>query len=82
MEAETEFVSFDRHRVVKVLEQIVADLDELARCGLGTSCDDSPGDDSRIRHRRQLAEPPTQPKKLSQREQRAALRAELGLPPE
>ena len=34
------------------------------------------------RHRRELAEPSREPKKLSHREQRTALRAELGLPPE
>jgi hypothetical protein len=34
------------------------------------------------RHRRGLAEPSREPKKLSPREQRTALRAELGLPPE
>ena len=69
---ETEFVSFDPPRVVRVLERIAADL---ANLGLVPN-------DPQARHRRELAEPPREPKKLSHREQRTALRAELGLPRE
>jgi hypothetical protein len=77
-DVETEFVSFDRQRVLKVLKRIVADLDDLAQNAQGADC---AGDnlDPQTRHRRQLAEPP--PKGLSDREQRAALRSKLGLPP-
>jgi hypothetical protein len=35
-----------------------------------------------LKRRRELAEPSPEPKKLSHREERTALRAELGLPPE
>ena len=70
---ETEFVSFDRQRVMKVLNRIAADLDDLSQ---RSSEEDL---DALSRHRRQLAEPP--PKNLSHREQRAVLRAKLGLPP-
>jgi hypothetical protein len=38
--------------------------------------------DPQARHRRELAELLREPPKLSYREQRTALRAELGLPPE
>jgi hypothetical protein len=69
---ETEFVSFDRPRVVRVLERVAADL---ANLGLVPN-------DPQARHRRELAEPSREPKKLSHREQRTALRAELGLPRE
>jgi len=77
-DVETEFVSFDRQRVLKVLKRIVADLDDLAQNAQRADC---AGDnlDPQTRHRRQLAEPP--PKGLSDREQRAALRSKLGLPP-
>jgi hypothetical protein len=37
--------------------------------------------DAQARHRRRLAEPPPKERKLSPREERAALRAKLGLPP-
>ena len=79
---ETEFVSFDRQRVLKVLKRIAADLDDLTRrSAQEMDCSILPGDDldALSRHRRELAEPP--PKSLSHREQRAALRAKLGLPP-
>ena len=68
-DVETEFVAFDRPRVVRVLERIAADLDK-----------ESNNHDPRGRHRHELAEPPPKPKKLSHREQRTALRAALGLP--
>jgi len=79
---ETEFVSFDRQRALKALKRIAADLDDLARrSSQEMDCSISPLDDldALSRHRRQLAEWP--PKSLSHREQRAALRAKLGLPP-
>jgi len=36
-EEETEFVSFDRPRVLRVLARIVADLDALALCSLASA---------------------------------------------
>jgi hypothetical protein len=38
--------------------------------------------DPQARHRRELAEPSPEPKKLIHREERMALQAELGLPPD
>ena len=70
-DTETEFVMSDR---LRVLERIAADLDELARSHsaaqtvIGTS-----EEDTRARHRRRLVEPPPQPRRLSQREERAEL---------
>ena len=81
-EVETEFVRFDRPRVVRVLERIAADLDDLSRLPNDAHADkESNPRDARARHRHELAEPPPEPKKLSHREQRRALRAALGLPP-
>jgi hypothetical protein len=82
-DVETEFVSFDRHRVVRVLERIAADLDNLGLVSNDPQADkESNQNDPQARHRRELAEPSREPKKLSPREQRTTLRAELGLPPE
>ena len=80
---ETEYVSFDRPRVLRVLARISADLDELA--GVPPLADaekgQSEGAEARhIRHRQRLAEPEPPPKRLSMREERAALRALLDLP--
>ena len=81
-ELETEFVSFDRLRVLRVLERIAADLDNLSRLPTDAHADkESTPQDARARHRHELAEPPPEPKKLSHQEQRRALRAALGLPP-
>jgi hypothetical protein len=83
-DVETEFVSFDRPRVVRVLERIAADLDNLGLVQKDPQADkESNQSDPQAPHRRELApEPPREPKKLSQREQRTTLRAELGFPPE
>ena len=81
-EVETEFVSFDRLRVLRVLERIAADLDDLSRLPKDAHADkESNPSDPRARHRHELAEPPPEPQKLSHQEQRRALRAALGLPP-
>jgi hypothetical protein len=82
-EVETEFVRFDRLRVLRVLERIAADLDDLSRLSNNDAHADkeSTPRDARARHRHELAEPPPEPKKLSHQEQRRALRAALGLPP-
>jgi hypothetical protein len=82
-DVETEFVAFDRPRVVRVLERIAADLDTLSLVPNDPHADKASNHhDPRARHRYELAEPPPKPKKLSHREQRTALRAALGLPPQ
>ena len=77
-DAETEYVSFDRARVMRILERIAADLEDLATGGQVISSEGH--DDPAVRHRRQLAEPQKQPKRLSTREEREALRPKLKLP--
>jgi hypothetical protein len=81
---ETEYVAFDRPRVLRVLNRIIADLDELAGLPLIADEEEAKGEDAearRIRHRKTLAEPDPPPKRLSMREERATLRALLDLPP-
>jgi transcriptional regulator with XRE-family HTH domain len=81
-EAETEFVPFDRPRVLRVLARIAADLDELARPPLATATEavvDQEAPD--VRHRRRLAEPEPPPRRLSRQEERAILRQAAGLLP-
>jgi len=81
-EEETEFVPFDRHRVLRVLARIAADLEELARRPHGNTEELAAGQEElRARHRQRLAEPEPQPRRLSQREERAALRQAKGFPP-
>ena len=81
-EDETEFVPFDRPRVLRVLARIAADLDELARSSPPTAAATAEGkEDLRAQHRRRLAEPEPKPRRLSVQEERAALREALGLPP-
>jgi AraC-like DNA-binding protein len=76
----TEFVPFDRPRVLRVLARIAADLDELARSPLvpATAAKQEAPD---VRQRRRLAEPEPPPRRLSQQEDRAAWRQASGLPP-
>jgi hypothetical protein len=82
-ELETEFVRFDRLRVVRVLERIAADLDHLSLLPNDAHADkESNPQDVQARHRRELAEPSQEPKKLSHQEQRKALQPALGLPPQ
>src|SRR5271165_6298280 len=72
----SEFVAFDRPRVVRVLERIAAELDTLSSVPNDLHPDkESNHHDPRARHRHELAEPPPKPKKPSRREQRTALRA-------
>jgi hypothetical protein len=81
-EEETEFVPFDRPRVLRVCARIAADLDELARRPLEHTEELATGQEElRARHRQRLAEPEPPPRRLSQREERAALRQAQGLPP-
>ena len=78
-EENTEYVTFDHARVMRILGRIASDLEDLATGGqIVASEQDNPA----ARHRRQLAEPQEQPKKLSTREERNALRAKLKLPPQ
>ena len=79
---ETEYVPFDRPRVLRVLSHIIADL--LA--GYPPIADEEQAavedpEARRARHRKRLAEPDPPPKRLSMREERAMLRALLDLPP-
>ena len=80
---ETEYVSFDRPRVLRVLGRLIADLDGLA--GFPAIAGDEPkkggAGTRRVRHRRRLAEPDPPPKRLRVREEREGLRALLKLPP-
>ena len=80
---ETEYVSFDRPRVLRVLGRIIADLDGLTGLPPVAEEDVNKGgvEARRARHRRRLAEPDPPPKQLTVREDRAALRALLKLPP-
>jgi hypothetical protein len=80
---ETEYVAFDRPRVLRVLARIIADLDGLA--GFPPIAEEEAkkggAEARRARHRRRSAEPDPPPKRLTVREERAALRALLKLPP-
>ena len=81
---ETEYVAFDRPRVLRVLARIIADLDELAGYPPITEEKAAKGEDAetrRARHRQRLAEPEPPPRRLTVREERAALCALLELPP-
>jgi hypothetical protein len=80
---ETEYVAFDRPRVLRVLARIIADLDGLAGFPPVAEADVKKGgvEARRARHRQRLAEPDPPPKQLTVQEERAALRALLKLPP-
>ncbi len=83
-DSETEYVSFDCPRVLRVLARIIADLDELAGFPPLADAEEAKGEDAearRVRPQKRLAEPDPPPKRLSMREERAALRALLDLPP-
>src|SRR3954451_17415642 len=59
-DAETEYVSFDRPRVLRVLARIIADLDELASYPTIPEEEAIRGEDveaRQVRHRQRLAEP-------------------------
>lgn len=75
-DSRTEYVRFDKARIVRILERIVGDPDQLGESG-PTEADGDPTTE----HRRRLAEAPQQTRRLSTREARNALRAELNLPP-
>jgi hypothetical protein len=76
----TEFVPFDRPRVLRVLTRIAADLDALARSTLApATAAAAPQDTPDARYRRRLAEPEPPPRRLSRQEERAAVRQAAGL---
>lgn len=68
---QTEFVQFDQAQVLRVLARVTNDLDHLTRQSSGLA--EPP--DQVLDHRQRLAIPEPSPKRLTQREQRAALRA-------
>jgi hypothetical protein len=76
-----DFVAFDRPRVLRVLRRIASDLDELSRAPDRRSVPTQSAGDAAADRRRRLAEPPPVPPRLSQRAERAQLRAKLGLDP-
>jgi hypothetical protein len=80
---ETEYVAFDRPRVLRVLARVIAELDGLADFPPIAEEEAKKGsaEARRVRHRHRLAEPDPPPKRLTVREERAALRALLDLPP-
>jgi len=81
---ETEYVAFDRPRVLRVLARIIADLDELAGyppIGAASRAEGKNAEARRAHHRRRLAEPVPPPKRMTVQEERAALWDALGRPP-
>ena len=67
-----------------MLTRIIADLDEPASFPPIVDEEEAKVEDAearRVRYRKRLAEPDPPPKRLSIREERAALRALLDLPP-
>jgi AraC-like DNA-binding protein len=79
---ETEYVAFDRPRVLRVLARVIADLDELIGFPpIAEEAKEGSAEARRVRHRQRLAEPDPPPKRLTVREERDALRALLDLPP-
>jgi hypothetical protein len=75
-----DFVTFDRPRVLRILRRIAGDLDELSQAPDRRSVPPS-ASDAAAERRQRLAEPPPLPPRLSQRAERAKLRAKLGLDP-
>ena len=81
---ETEYVAFDRPRVLRVLARIIADLDELAGyppIAAESRTEGKNAEARRAHHRRRLAEPDPPPKRMTVQEERAALWDALGRPP-
>jgi hypothetical protein len=81
---ETEYVAFDRPRVLRVLARIIADLDELAGYPPSDAESQTEGKNAEARrahHRRRLAEPDPPPKRMTVQEERAALWDALGRRP-
>ena len=81
---ETEYVAFDRPRVLRVLARVIADLDELAvypPIAAEGRAEGKTAASRRADHRRRLAEPDPPPKRMTVQEERAALWEVLGRPP-
>jgi hypothetical protein len=81
---ETEYVAFDRPRVLRVLARIIADLDELAGYPPLTAESRTEGKNAEARradHRRRLAEPDPPANRMTVQEERAAFWDVLGRPP-
>ena len=81
---ETEYVAFDRPRVLRVLDRIIGDLDDLAGYPPIATEGRTEGKNAearRARHRRRLAEPEPPPRRMTVQEERAALWDALGRPP-
>src|SRR3954464_13949307 len=81
---ETEYVAFDRPRVLRGLARIIADLDELAGyppIGAESPAEGKNAEARRAHHRRRLAEPDPPPKRRTGQEERAALWDARGRPP-
>src|SRR5262245_55155709 len=81
---ETEYVAFDRPRVLRVLARIITDLDGLAGYPPVAAEGRTEGQNAetrRARHRRRLAEPDPPPKRMTAQEEWAALWEALGRPP-
>ena len=78
----TEFVPFDRPRVLRVLARIAAALEALP-CPPHASATDTGADQDAPDGlpRRRLAEAEPSPRRLSRQEERAAVRQAAGLPP-
>ncbi len=74
------YVVFERWRILRVLERIAADLDDLARPLSVPAPLAPPDEDPQTRHRRRVAALPPRPRRRSMRDERAALRADVGLP--
>jgi hypothetical protein len=81
---ETEYVAFDRPRVLRVMARIIADLDELEGyppIAAEGRTEGKSAEARRAHHRRRLAEPDPPPKRMTVQEERAALWDALGRPP-
>jgi hypothetical protein len=81
---ETDYIAFNRPRVLRVLARIIADLDELAGYPPITEATAAKGEDAetrRARHRQQLVKPEPASRRMTVQEERAALWDALGRPP-
>jgi hypothetical protein len=82
-DSKTAFVGVDQQWVMRVLNRIAADLDQLSgflRLNQKSEAELDPII-AGVKHRRRLAEPEPEWSSLSQREQRAILREKMGLSP-
>ena len=79
----TAFVGVDQQWVMRVLNRIAADLDQLSGSLILNEESEAELDPiiAGAKHRRCLAEPEPELSSLSQREQRAILREKMGLSP-